>query len=106
MFHKSISGQKFESIPMLINYRTDGKTQVTMNGNSLRVVDRFKETKRRVRTESIKVFSQFSDYRIDTIHCNQVWRLGYRWIRGYWVDGRKLVVDNYGSPSSTRWWGL
>jgi len=80
------------------NYRTDGKTQVTMNGNSLRVVASFQGApKEELEQKVLKFFSQFSDYRIDALHCNPAgdWDIG-----GFEADagltGRKLAVDNYG----------
>ena len=80
------------------NYRTDGKTQVTMNGNSLRVVASFQGApKEELEQKVLKFFSQFSDYRIDELHCNPAgdWDIG-----GFESDagltGRKLAVDNYG----------
>ena len=80
------------------SYQTDGKTQVTMNGNSLRVVASFQGAP----TEELEkkcenFFSQFPQYRIDALHCNPAgdWDIG-----GFSADagltGRKLAVDNYG----------
>jgi S-adenosylmethionine synthetase len=79
-------------------YPYDGKTQVTMNGNSLGVVASFCNTP----TDELKklvlgFFKQYPDYRISDLHCNPAgdWSLG-----GFDADagltGRKLAVDNYG----------
>ena len=76
----------------------DGKTQVTMNGNSLRVVASFqnapKETLDRM---VVEFFNKYPQYTLEAIHCNPAgdWTLG-----GFDADagvtGRKLAVDNYG----------
>ena len=79
-------------------YPTDGKTQVTMNGNSLRVVASFccapaDELEKLV----MKFFGKFPQYHIEALHCNPAgdWNIG-----GFTADagltGRKLAVDNYG----------
>ena len=80
------------------SYQTDGKTQVTMNGNSLRVVASFQGApKEQLEKKCEKFFSQFPQYRIDALHCNPAgdWDIG-----GFSADagltGRKLAVDNYG----------
>ena len=80
------------------NYQTDGKTQITMNGNSLRVVASFQGApKEQLEKKCEKFFSQFPQYRIDALHCNPAgdWDIG-----GFSADagltGRKLAVDNYG----------
>jgi|TARA_B100000073_G_scaffold195029_1_gene161540 S-adenosylmethionine synthetase len=76
----------------------DGKTQVTMNGNSLRVVCSFQNAP----TEDLiglvmKFFQEFPQYHIEELHCNPAgdWNIG-----GFTADagvtGRKLAVDNYG----------
>ena len=69
-----------------------------MNGNSLRVVASFQGApKEELEQKVLKFFSQFSDYRIDALHCNPTgdWDIG-----GFEADagltGRKLAVDNYG----------
>ena len=69
-----------------------------MNGNSLRVVASFQGApKEELEQKVLKFFSQFSDYRIDALHCNPAgdWDIG-----GFEADagltGRKLAVDNYG----------
>lgn len=76
----------------------DGKTQVTMNGNSLRVVASFCNTPTKVLEKLVlEFFDQYSNYRIEDLHCNPAgdWSLG-----GFDADagltGRKLAVDNYG----------
>lgn len=76
----------------------DGKTQVTMNGNSLRVVASFQnaptETLERL---VVEFFNKFPQYALEAVHCNPAgdWSLG-----GFDADagltGRKLAVDNYG----------
>jgi len=79
-------------------YPTDGKTQVTMNGNSLRVVASFccapaDELEKLV----MEYFEDFPQYHIESLHCNPAgdWNIG-----GFTADagltGRKLAVDNYG----------
>ena len=79
-------------------YPYDGKTQVTMNGNSLRVVCSFQNTP----TEMLEglvggFFSRYPQYHIEALHCNPAgdWNIG-----GFTADagltGRKLAVDNYG----------
>jgi S-adenosylmethionine synthetase len=79
-------------------YPYDGKTQVTMNGNSLRVVCSFQNAP----TEMLKglvggFFSRYPQYHIESLHCNPAgdWNIG-----GFTADagltGRKLAVDNYG----------
>jgi S-adenosylmethionine synthetase len=79
-------------------YPYDGKTQVTMNGNSLRVVCSFQNAP----TEMLEglvggFFSRYPEYNIEALHCNPAgdWNIG-----GFTADagltGRKLAVDNYG----------
>jgi len=79
-------------------YPYDGKTQVTMNGNSLRVVCSFQNAP----TEMLEglvggFFSRYPQYHIEALHCNPAgdWNIG-----GFTADagltGRKLAVDNYG----------
>ena len=79
-------------------YPFDGKTQVTMNGNSLRVVASFCCTPTSVlRDLVVEFFDQYPEYRIEDLHCNPAgdWSVG-----GFDADagltGRKLAVDNYG----------
>lgn len=80
------------------HYPFDGKTQVTMNGNSLRVVCSFQNAP----TEELEklvteFFVDYPSYQIFALHCNPAgdWNQG-----GFEADagvtGRKLVVDNYG----------
>jgi len=79
-------------------YPFDGKTQVTMNGNSLRVVCSFQKAPR-VELEKLvaEFFKPFKQYAIEALHCNPAgdWNIG-----GFTADagltGRKLAVDNYG----------
>lgn len=76
----------------------DGKTQVTMNGNTLRVVVSFQNapTKRLIHLTQ-KFFKKYPEYQIFALHCNPAgdWNQG-----GFEADagltGRKLAVDNYG----------
>jgi S-adenosylmethionine synthetase len=79
-------------------YPYDGKTQVTMNGNSLRVVASFCCTPTNTLKDLVvEFFDQYPDYTIEDLHCNPAgdWSLG-----GFDADagltGRKLAVDNYG----------
>lgn len=79
-------------------FPNDGKTQVTMNGNSLRVVASFcKAPKEDLERLCNEYFKQYPQYRIDALHCNPAgdWDIG-----GFTADagltGRKLAVDNYG----------
>jgi S-adenosylmethionine synthetase len=76
----------------------DGKTQVTMNGNSLRVVCSFQTAPTKILKELVsEFFRKFPQYGIETLHCNPAgdWNIG-----GFTADagltGRKLAVDNYG----------
>ena len=76
----------------------DGKTQVTMNGTSLRVVCSFQNASEEELEELVKeFFKKYSVYRIEELHCNPAgdWEQG-----GFDADagltGRKLAVDNYG----------
>ena len=79
-------------------YPFDGKTQITMNGNSLRVVCSFQNAP----TEMLEglvggFFSRYPQYHIEALHWNPAgdWNIG-----GFTADagltGRKLAVDNYG----------
>ena len=79
-------------------YPYDGKTQVTMNGNSLRVVCSFQNAPADgLQQVVMEFFEDYSDYFIESLHCNPagVWNIG-----GFTADagltGRKLAVDNYG----------
>tara|TARA_Y100001958_G_C21195511_1_gene522951 strand:+ start:623 stop:1579 length:957 start_codon:yes stop_codon:yes gene_type:complete len=76
----------------------DGKTQVTMNGNSLRVVCSFSKVSTSVLEQLCETFfSQYPQYSIEALHCNPA---GDWDIDGFTADagltGRKLAVDNYG----------
>lgn len=76
----------------------DGKTQVTIDGNKLRVVASFQNAPKRDLEKIIKAYlSKYKQYEIEALHCNPAgdWTLG-----GFDADagltGRKLAVDNYG----------
>jgi len=76
----------------------DGKTQVTINGNSLRVVCSFQNAPKEELEDLVgRFFNNFPQYRIESLHCNPAgdWNIG-----GFTADagltGRKLAVDNYG----------
>lgn len=76
----------------------DGKTQITMNGNLLRVVCSFQNAPEEELEELVKeFFKKYSTYRIEELHCNPAgdWEQG-----GFDADagltGRKIAVDNYG----------
>ena len=53
-------------------YPTDGKTQVTMNGNSLRVVNVLLCQKDELEKLVIKFFRKFPQYHIENIYVLQV----------------------------------
>lgn len=79
-------------------YPFDGKTQVTIDGNKLRVVASFQNApKEKLEELTKKYFNTHTEYRIESLHCNPAgdWTLG-----GFDADagltGRKLAVDNYG----------
>ena len=79
-------------------YPFDGKTQVTMNGNSLRVVCSFQKAPAEKLHELVmQYFEDYPNYFIEALHCNPAgdWNIG-----GFTADagvtGRKLAVDNYG----------
>lgn len=79
-------------------YPFDGKTQVTMNGNSLRVVASFQTAPKEELEKLVSTFfSNYPQYTIEALHCNPAgdWNIG-----GFTADagltGRKLAVDNYG----------
>lgn len=79
-------------------FPNDGKTQVTMNGNSLRVVCSFQKAPAEKLHELVmQYFEDYPNYFIEALHCNPAgdWNIG-----GFTADagvtGRKLAVDNYG----------
>jgi S-adenosylmethionine synthetase len=79
-------------------YPFDGKTQVTMNGNSLRVVCSFQNAPaKELHKLVLEYFEDYPQYHIEDLHCNPAgdWNIG-----GFTADagltGRKLAVDNYG----------
>lgn len=79
-------------------YPYDGKTQVTMNGNSLRVVCSFQNAPgKELHKLVMEYFEDYPQYHIESLHCNPAgdWNIG-----GFTADagltGRKLAVDNYG----------
>lgn len=79
-------------------YPYDGKTQVTMNGNSLRVVCSFQNASvKELHKLVMEYFEDYPQYHIESLHCNPAgdWNIG-----GFTADagltGRKLAVDNYG----------
>ena len=79
-------------------YPFDGKTQVTMNGNSLRVVCSFQNAPaKELHKLVLEYFEEYPQYHIEDLHCNPAgdWNIG-----GFTADagltGRKLAVDNYG----------
>lgn len=79
-------------------YPYDGKTQVTIDGNKLRVVASFQNAPKEKLEDLVrKNFSLWPEYEIEALHCNPAgdWTLG-----GFDADtgltGRKLAVDNYG----------
>ena len=79
-------------------FPNDGKTQVTMNGNSLRVVVSFcKAPSEELIKLTREYFEDFHQYHIEELNCNPAgdWNIG-----GFTADagltGRKLAVDNYG----------
>ena len=81
-----------------VNYPYDGKTQVTIDGNKLRVVCSFQKAPKHELERLVKeFFSTFGEYTIESLHCNPAgdWNIG-----GFTADagltGRKLAVDNYG----------
>ena len=79
-------------------YPYDGKTQVTMNCNSLRVVCSFQNAPAdKLQQIVLEYFEDYPEYFIEALHCNPAgdWNIG-----GFTADagltGRKLAVDNYG----------
>ena len=80
------------------HYPYDGKTQVTINGNKLRVVCSFQNAPKEMLEGMVRGwFTRFPKYEIETLHCNPA---GDWFIGGFTADagvtGRKLAVDNYG----------
>lgn len=76
----------------------DGKTQVTMNGNSLRVVCSFQNAPgEELRTLVLEYFEDYPQYHIESLHCNPAgdWNIG-GFVADTGLTGRKLAVDNYG----------
>jgi S-adenosylmethionine synthetase len=79
-------------------YPYDGKTQVTIDNNDLRIVASFQNAPKSDLENIIKEYlKQYPKYKIVALHCNPAgdWNLG-----GFDADtgltGRKLAVDNYG----------
>jgi len=78
-------------------YPYDGKTQVTLDGEEVRVVASFQNAPKGDLEKICKNFFEKYKYSIQAIHCNPAgdWTLG-----GFDADagltGRKLAVDNYG----------
>ena len=79
-------------------YPYDGKTQVTIDGNKVRVVASFQKSKTKlVKGLITQFFANYPEYVVETVHVNPggEWNLG-----GFDADagvtGRKLAVDNYG----------
>jgi len=82
----------FEKFPF------DGKTQITLDRNRIRVVASFQKAPRVELYELInEFFKGYPQYTLQEIHCNPAgdWSIG-----GFTADagltGRKLAVDNYG----------
>ena len=82
----------FEKFPF------DGKTQITLDRNRIRVVASFqKAPTTELYTLVSKFFKGYPQYTLQEIHCNPAgdWNIG-----GFTADagltGRKLAVDNYG----------
>ena len=76
----------------------DGKTQVTMNGNSLRVVCSFQNAPgEELRSLVLQYFEDYPQYHIEALHCNPAgdWSIG-GFVADTGLTGRKLAVDNYG----------
>jgi len=76
----------------------DGKTQITLDRNRLRVVASFQKAPRVELYELVNEFFRgYPQYTLEEIHCNPAgdWNIG-----GFTADagltGRKLAVDNYG----------
>jgi len=82
----------FEKFPF------DGKTQITLDGNRIRVVASFQKAPTTDLYELVnEFFKGYPQYTLQEIHCNPAgpWNIG-----GFTADagltGRKLAVDNYG----------
>jgi S-adenosylmethionine synthetase len=82
----------FEKFPF------DGKTQITLDRNRVRVVASFQNAPRVELYELVnEFFKSYPQYTLEQIHCNPAgdWNIG-----GFTADagltGRKLAVDNYG----------
>jgi S-adenosylmethionine synthetase len=80
------------------HYPYDGKTQVTIDGNKLRVVCSFQNAPKQMLEGMVSGwFSRYPEYHVESLHCNPAgdWNIG-----GFTADagltGRKLAVDNYG----------
>jgi S-adenosylmethionine synthetase len=79
-------------------YPFDGKTQITLDDNDVRVVASFQNAPK----EDLKIlvedfFTQYPKYNIVEMHCNPAgdWEIGsFQADAG--VTGRKLATDNYG----------
>lgn len=75
----------------------DGKTQVTVNGQKVRVVASFQNAPKAELEKLVKSFFRKEKYKVEALHCNPAgdWSLG-----GFDADagltGRKIAVDNYG----------
>ena len=75
----------------------DGKTQITIDGNEVRVVCSFQNSPAIALEEMAYDFFDDYDYKIRGLYCNPAgeWNIG-----GFTADagltGRKIVVDNYG----------
>lgn len=79
-------------------YPFDGKTQVTLDNNRVRVVCSFQNVAEEELEKLVKeFFDKFPGIRIEELHCNPAgdWEIG-----GFDADagltGRKIAVDNYG----------
>jgi len=79
-------------------YPYDGKTQITLDINRVRVVASFQKAPRVELYELVnEFFKNYPKYTLEEIHCNPAgdWNIG-----GFTADagltGRKLAVDNYG----------
>ena len=80
-------------------YPFDGKTQVTIDDNNIRVVCSFQNAPTDILEQIVVQFfeERYPKYNIQSLHCNPAgnWNIG-----GFEADagvtGRKLAVDNYG----------
>jgi S-adenosylmethionine synthetase len=80
------------------DYPFDGKTQVTIIGDKLRIVASFQNTPSMTLEKMVQeFFLSYPQYTIDAIHCNPAgdWDIG-SFDADAGVTGRKIVVDNYG----------